>query len=213
VGARFRIHRRDGSDRRYLLIHGDEETARDVLLSTIRWRTGVAYEIESRTRNVPIANGQIDPNRMFSRPGAERNLKSLNPDWTDQQLKAALDELDRDRQKLVNALLPSSKGLTVALHNNEAYSVTDELENSDEVSFRERDNPHAFYLCTDANDFKLLAQSGYNVVLQNKKPAEDDGSLSRLAAARGRRYVNLEVRAGHPGRQREMLDWLEWVLP
>jgi hypothetical protein len=49
-------------------------------------------------------------------------------------------------------------------------------------------------------------------VLQKAAPKEDDGSLSRLAAARGVRYVNLEVGLGHAGRQKEMLDWIEWNL-
>jgi hypothetical protein len=34
-----------------------------------------------------------------------------------------------------------------------------------------------------------------------------------LAAARGARYVNLEAALGQFARQKEMLDWLEWVLP
>ena len=49
-------------------------------------------------------------------------------------------------------------------------------------------------------------------MLQQKAPPTDDGSLSRLAAARGRRYVNLEVGLGQTDRQKEMLDWLEWNL-
>ena len=35
---------------------------------------------------------------------------------------------------------------------------------------------------------------------------------SRLAAARGFRYVNLEVAAGQAERQREMLNWVEWYV-
>ena len=104
--------------------------------------------------------------------------------------------------------------LLVALHNNsEEYSVNDEVPISDATSIREPSNPHAFYLCTDPNDFMLLAQSSYNVVLQQKKPETDDGSLSRLAAARNVRYVNLEVRMGNSDRQMEMLRWLDWMLP
>jgi hypothetical protein len=47
-------------------------------------------------------------------------------------------------------------------------------------------------------------------VLRQHAPREDDGSLSRLAAARDVRYVNLEVGLGHSNRQREMMRWLEW---
>lgn len=102
----------------------------------------------------------------------------------------------------------------MALHNNsESYSVLDEIPISDAVSIREPKNPHAFFLVTDPADFKILSQSAYNVVLQQKAPPEDDGSLSRLAALRGIRYVNLEVAHGNSSRQAEMLNWLEWVLP
>ena len=214
AGARFQIVRGGDSKRRYVLIHGNEETARDVILRHMRSRQGTAYVIESKTRNVPIESGQIDPNRMFSRVGAEANLKKLNPDWPPDRVQAALATLDRGREHLVRDLFPPRGGLLVALHNNsEGYSVADEEPISDDKSIREPDNPHAFYLCTDPDDFKKLATSGYNVVLQVNAPKEDDGSLSRLAAARGVRYVNVEVGAGHAGRQQEMLDWLEWILP
>ncbi len=211
--ARFRIYRNGHSKRRYVVIHGNEETARQTLLSHIRAHEGIAYIIESQTRNVPCESGQLDPNRMFSRVGAEANLKRLNPDWPPERLNAALTLLDRGREHLVHELLPRD-GLLVALHNNsEGYSVTDEEPISDAKSIREPSNPRAFFLCTDPNDFRILSTSGYNVVLQQHAPKEDDGSLSRLAASRGARYVNIEVAAGHGGRQREMLAWLEWSLP
>jgi hypothetical protein len=180
----------------------------------MRFHEGVAYFIESKTRNVPIEGGQIDPNRMFSRAGAERSLQRLNSGWPDDRISSALAILERDREHLVRALLPPGGGLLVALHNNsESYSVEDEVSLSDDRSIREPQNPHAFMLCTDPEDFRILAGSGYNVVLQNTGKGDDDGSLSRLAAKRGVRYVNVEVGNGHSGRQQEMLDWLEWSLP
>jgi hypothetical protein len=206
AGARFRIVR-------YLVIHGNEETAREVLEAHMIAHQGIAHIVESRTRNVPIEGGQIDPNRMFSRAGAEANLKRLNPDWTAERLGRALEVLDRGRERLLKALMAPTGGLTVALHNNsEGYSVRDEQPISDAASIREPGNPRAFFLCTDAEDFRRLSESAYNVVLQKKAPPTDDGSLSRLAAARGSRYVNLEVALGQSARQKEMLDWLEWVL-
>ena len=158
--------------------------------------------------------GQMDPNRMFSRAGAEANLKTLNPEWTGEQLSAALAVLDHGRTHLVKALFPHDRRLLIALHNNsEQYSVKDEVSISDATSIREPDNPHAFFLCTDPGDFQLLSESAYNVVLQQKKPQADDGSLSRLAAERVARYVNLEVRMGNADRQAEMLRWADWILP
>lgn len=214
AGARFRIHRNGRSNRRYLLIHGNEESARAVLLYHIRAHQGIAYEIETHTRNIGVAGGSIDPNRMFSRAGAEASLRRLNPEWNQDHIEAALRILDAGREKLVRAFLPPRGGLTIALHNNsEAYSVADEEPDSDAGSIREPENPHAFFLCTSPEDFRILSTSPYNVVLQNKAPKTDDGSLSRLAAARGVRYLNLEVALGHPDRQREMLDWVDWNLP
>jgi hypothetical protein len=213
AGAKFRIIRNGSSKRRYLLIHGNEETAREVLLAHMRTQEGIAYVVESHTRNVPVAGLQVDPNRMFSRVGAEASLKRLNRDAEQPSMEVALHELDRDREHLVKALMPPKGGLTIALHNNSSgYSVEQEVPISDEKSLREPGNPHAFFLCTDPKDFAKLSESPYNVVLQHKAPPTDDGSLSRQAAARGFRYVNLEVGIGHPDRQLEMLRWVEWNL-
>jgi hypothetical protein len=213
AGARFRITRYGHSNRRYLVIHGDEESAREVLTAHIRAHQGIAYIVEGRTREVAIEGGKLDPNRMFSRVGAEANLRKLNPDWPPERIQAALALLDRGRDRLVRDFLAPEGGLTVALHNNgEGYSVHDEEPISDAGSIREPGNPHAFFLCTDPADFAKLATSPYNVVLQNKAPKVDDGSLSRLAAAHEARYVNVEVGRGHAGRQKEMLDWIDWNL-
>jgi hypothetical protein len=213
AGAKFRIVRNGHSKRRYLLIHGNEETAREVLLSHMQTQEGIAYVVEGHTRNVPVAGLQVDPNRMFSRVGAQASLHRLNRDLAEPALNRALAELDHGRDHLLRALTPPRGGLTIALHNNnQGYSVTDEVPISDETSLREPGNPHAFFLCTDPKDFAVVKTSPYNVVLQLHGPKSDDGSLSRRAAALGFRYVNLEVGLGHPDRQLEMLRWLEWNL-
>jgi hypothetical protein len=217
AGARFRIVRsklkHKPSRRRYLLIHGDERTAREVLLQHMRTHSGVAFVTESQTRNVPIASGQIDPNRMFSRRGAEASLRSLNPDWTAGQMGAALDLLDGERERFLDAILPSGRDLMVALHNNTEYSFAGEEPVSDQSVRNQPGDLHAFFLCTDPADYQLLAASPYNAVLQARMRTPDDGSLSRRAAARRLRYVNLEVKEGDAARQREMLDWVEAHLP
>jgi hypothetical protein len=214
AGGRFRIVRNGHFSRRYLVIHGNEESARQVLTAHIRAHPGTAFIVEGKTRNIPVAGGQIDPNRMFSRVGAEANLRKLNPDWTPGQVGVALAALSHGREKLVKGLMPPDDGLIVALHNNSpGYSVRDEEPISDAASIREPDNPHAFFLCTNPEDFRRLSASPYNVVYQHHAPPQDDGSLSRLAAERGVRYLNLETAIGHAARQKEMLDWVEWNLP
>lgn len=215
AGVEFEVLRGGASKRRYLLIHGDEETAREVLRRHMKRNSGVAYLVTGHKRDVPLrGGGLLDPNRMYSREGAERNLKLLNPEWTAARVDAELDSLDRTRGKLIRALTPPPGGLLVAVHNNShGYSVETEVPISGQVSLRDARNPHEFFLATDPSDFRILALSPYNAVLQNKAPREDDGSLSRLMAKRGVRYANLEVALGKFDKQKEMLDWLERNLP
>jgi hypothetical protein len=202
------VLRRGHSTTRYLVIHGDEETAREVLAGHMRTHPGTAYIVAGHERNVAIASGRLDPNRMFSREGAEKSLRRLNPGWEAEQLRAALDLLDRGRERLAGALTPPPGGLLFALHNNSSgYSVRDEEALSDQVSLADPEHPHEFFLCTGLEDYARLSLGPHNVVLQRYAPPEDDGSFSRLAARRGLRYVNLEVGLGKAQVQREMLEW------
>jgi hypothetical protein len=213
-GAVFLLLRHGRRARRYLHIHGDEETARQVLREHLKTARGTALLVEGALRNVRLAGGQLDPNRLFSREGAGRNLRRLNPEWTPPQLKSALDRLDRERPRLLRQLWPPRGGLVVALHNNaRGYSVETELAISERVWLPKRGEPHEFFLVTDPRDYERLAAGAYNVVLQNRPAGEEDGSCSRLAARRGVRYVNLEVAIGRADRQREMLAWADRVLP
>ena len=60
--------------------------------------------------------------------------------------------------------------------------------------------------------FELLAGGPFNVLLQYRAPETDDGSLSRLCAARNLRYVNVEAAHGNADGQRRMLEWADRVL-
>ena len=213
AGIQFRVVRRGSSPHRYLHIHGNETTARDVLMEQVNAHGGRALFIQSDTRNVPIQGGQIDPNRMFSREGAEKNLRLLNPKWSEAQIENGALALDKDRHKFLKVIRPPSGGRIVALHNNSnGYSVESEVAISDKTSLKDASNPHEFFLATDPRDFEKLATSPFNVVLQNTAPKDDDGSLSRLAARLGIRYINLECGLGKIERQRELLGWLEQKL-
>lgn len=212
--GRFQILRGKHPKRQYILIHGDETTAREVLAKHMETHPGIAFITESKTRTIPIDSGQVDPNRIFSRDGAAISLKKNNPNWNGRQMQDALDLLERQRNHFLSQVMPHNGELLVALHNNsESYSVNSELPISDMRSLKQPDNPHAFFLCTDPGDYQILATSPYNVVLQQHVRAPDDGSLSRRAAARLARYVNLEVALGDAPRQQEMLTWLEEHLP
>jgi hypothetical protein len=152
---------------------------------------------------------------MFTREGSERSYRRLNPDWGAAEVEKALQWLDQRRENMLQALLPAPGGRLVALHNNaRGYSIETEVPISDQLSLpRRKESAHEFFLCTSAKDFDVLCQSPYNVVLQSTGKGEEDGSLSRLCARRGIRYVNLEVALGKTVEQREMLEWAEKHLP
>jgi hypothetical protein len=213
AGVRFRIVEHGHSPHRYLHIHGDETTARQVLRQHIDTHGGKGLFIESETRTVLFRLGQLDPNRMFSNEGAGANLRRLNPQWSEAQVANGILALEHDRHKFVKAIRPPNGGRIVALHNNSrGYSVKDEVSLIDSTSLHDEANPHEFFLCTTHQDFQNLSSGPYNVVLQYSPPHRDDGSLSRLSARLGIRYVNLEVGAGKLEKQQEMLAFLESKL-
>ena len=213
AGIEFRRLRHDDANRRYLLIHGNEQTARAVLTAHMRTAKGTAWLVENATRNVSFRGGELDPNRMFSREGAERNLRKLDPDWSEAQILNGLTVLDRSRHQILDAVLPKRGDVLIAVHNNSEYSVNDELANSNRVALNDRENPHEFCLATDAGDFDLLSRGTYNVVLQNRPTGPEDGSLSRYAARNGFRYVNIECAMGNAAKQRAILEWVDGTLP
>lgn len=195
------------SKRRYLHIHGDESTARDVLRAHIARHKGAAFLIEGAERNVTVAGLKIDPNRMWSREGAEASLRRLNPAAS---IDSALARVEQGRARLLGQILPPAGGILIALHNNaRGYSVNAELEISEQKSIKMPASPHEFFLATGPGDYATLAASPYNVVLQQNPPGPDDGSMSRLCAKRGIRYVNLECALGNAKAQTEMIEWAE----
>jgi hypothetical protein len=211
-GVDFRNLSHGHSPRRYLMIHGDEGTARDVLTKYMSDHAGVAYVVTGKDRTVDIRGVKVDPNRMFSRVGADFSIRDLNPAIDVEKLIEVLDYLDRARGKLLRHLIPPKGSRLFALHNNRDYSVQDELAASARTSLKQPSQPRNFFLCTDPKDFAILQQSPYNVVLQNE-PNPDDGSLSRLAARRGFRYINLECAVGEYDAQLERVRWLDEHLP
>ncbi len=215
-GIPFRVIRHGRSPRRYLMIHGDEDTARDVLAKYIGDHDGaaygVAYIVTGKERTVEIRGLRVDPNRLFSRAGADFSIRGLNPGVDVERLIDVLDYLDRGRGTLLKHLTPGKGSRLFALHNNRDYSVQDELAASNDTSIKQPAQPRNFFLCTDREDFGILKQSPYNVVLQSE-PNPDDGSLSRLAALRGFRYINLECAVGEYDAQMERVRWADEHLP
>ena len=77
-GVQFRKISHGGGERHYLHVHGNEATARELLEEHMKSAKGTAFIVRSVKRNVALGALEIDPNRMFSRAGAERSLRRVN---------------------------------------------------------------------------------------------------------------------------------------
>ena len=213
ANAKFDLIVNGNSSNRYIWLHGDEQTAKMALEFHIKKYQGIAFFIDSETREIPFQSTIIDPNRIFSRKGSYHALRKFKPDWPPGSLKRALDILDGEREELLNALMPSESGYLISLHNNfRGYNVYKEKNKSQKVSIKKNQNPRDFIICTDANDYERLSSGPFNVVLQNKLPEKDDGSLSWEALRRNVRYLNVETRLGYLSKQKKMLKFIEEVL-
>ena len=210
----FNIVTKGTSDRRYIWLHGDEQTAKMALENHMRHNQGVAYFINNDRREVLVAGAMIDPNRIFSSMGAKKNMQKYNPQWPSKKKRAILHAMDQDRENFLNTIFPENGEVLIALHNNfKGYNVNQELAKSDTVSIKKDQNPRDFFLCTNRNDFEILSKSPYNVVLQESYPTKDDGSLSWAAVKWGVRYVNIETRLGWLSMQKRMLKYVNENLP
>lgn len=178
----FKVVKKGNSDRRYIWLHGDEQTARMALESHMKLNLGTAFFIQGETRETDLFDGIIDPNRIFSSNGAEANIQKYNRSWSSFKKQEALEWIDRERDVFLESIFPINGGLLVALHNNfKGYNINWEIQKSDSVSIKKDQNPRDFFICTDRTDFEALARSPFNVVLQEKLPQKDDGSLSWAA--------------------------------
>ena len=209
AGAKFNLVQNGDSPNRYIWLHGDEQTARMALEYHIGLYNGLAFFIESETREIPFKSTIVDPNRIFSRDGAYYALRKFKPGWQPGTLKMALDEIDRERESFLDILMPNKNGLLISLHNNfRGYNVHKEKGNSQRISIKKNENPRDFIICTNSSDFEILVSSPYNVVLQNELPERDDGSLSWEALRRNVRYLNIETRLGYLSKQKAMLKYI-----
>lgn len=209
----FDIVKKGESNNCYIWLHGDERTANLAIRHHLKHYGGTAFLVKSKDREVPYRDTKIDPNRVFSRKGSFKAIKKFKPEWAPGTIKVALDELDQARKQFLSELFPDSNGVLVAVHNNfRGYNIKSELKYSTKVSLNPKENPRDFIICTDSTDFEKLSVGTYNVVLQDRPPEKDNGSLSWAAFRNGIRYVNVETRLGWLTKQKKMLEFVEESL-
>ena len=210
LGTDFNVIQNGDTPNRYIWLHGDEQTARMALEHHVNRYGGIAFFIQSKTREIPFESTMIDPNRIFSRKGTYHALRKFKPDWQPGNLKKALDNIDMERDNFLEILMPSKSGVLISVHNNfRGYNVYMEKDKSQKVSIKSDQNPRDFIICTNSNDYESLSDGPFNIVLQNIFPDNDDGSLSWEALRRGVRYLNIETRLGYLTQQKKMLSFVE----
>ncbi|MBT4808445.1 MAG: hypothetical protein HOB42_06255, partial [Candidatus Marinimicrobia bacterium] len=118
AGIKFKIIQNGDGDRRYIWLHGDEQTARMSLENHMKNNEGRAFLVQGNVREADFFGGIIDPNRIFSVEGAKANIQKYNRKWSRAKKAETLEMINRDRDSFLEKILPQNGGLLIALHNN-----------------------------------------------------------------------------------------------
>ncbi len=218
---------------RYVTLHGIEETAPRAVAQHLQHHEGCLIELinpDERLVKFHFRNAsyQFDPNRVFTVTGLDKNLLLLNPRLrrlSPRRRLLVVEAVQRFAEDLLRLMLePPAPGQTlIAVHNNgtkpEAkFSFETFLDRDgyfpgvEALVYRRTNSPFDLLVVTDPADFEELSHRNLNVVLENGRRAEDDGSLSVFCGKKGIRYANVEARLGELEVQAEMLDTLREVL-
>jgi hypothetical protein len=194
-----------------LNLHDDEITSVQAARNVLKQSGGVLVNINNNYERLITftLKGKayiFDPNRMFTRIGIMADLVKQNKTCNLAAAKAI-----EGFAKFLLSKIPKTSTL-IALHNNEhnnfsveSYLVNDLHKKDVQAIFtngtHDQDN---FFLTTDRKLYNTLRGSGYNVILQHKKAA-DDGSLSVFYGRRNKSYVNVEAETGQVKQQEQMI--------
>ncbi|MFP3015359.1 MAG: hypothetical protein ACEY3B_03510 [Wolbachia sp.] len=214
----------DTSGINFINVHQNEVTSKEAGERIIQQFGGRMLYIthgDGTPRNVEFyLNGEryeFDPNRIFDNMGAEASLKEFG-NFSEGALKAVRNFAE----KILDFLLPSQDHV-IALHNNynsPSYSFKSYFSpplSRDVLKIYPEVCPESgtgeFFYMTVEDWFEALKQKGvFNIILQNNKAVEDDGSLSVYAGENNIRYSNVEAEHGHLEQQIDMLSAMHSVL-
>lgn len=197
----------NGAGKAFVHLHQNETTALAAAQAVVHAEGGsVLTLVHAGGRNIVFhVNNEpyeFDPNRMFTEAGIQKTLAQFG-----EVTPEAVREVARLADK-IKTLLP--KGKTIAVHNNEDYSLNDYLPGHSLAAdarllhVNEQHFYRNFYLVTQTKDYQRLSQLQFNSILQAEK-ATDDGSLSVFLADRD--YINVEAGYDQLAVQIKMLRW------
>jgi hypothetical protein len=158
---------------------------------------------------------RFDPNRIYSREGRKYTLTRLSERFDD----SVQTEVAYFASQILRRHIVGSK-LIVAIHNNtdSALSILsyqqDQVENRHfgQVFINPEMDPDDFMLTTNYSIFKRIKERNINVVWENSKLIEDDGSLSVYAGLHKIPYINIEAEHEHLEEQVAMLNALDDII-
>lgn len=202
-------------------MHDNERTAVDGAIPVLEKWGGTLIEVENfDQRNIRFRlNGQLygfDPNRIYSRIGIGQTLRD-NKRYS----LAAVIEIEKFAGKLLS-LIPDSAKCVIALHNNtnDLFSIKSYVpggvrqKDAKAVNYNENEDVDDISLSTDSLIYQLMADAGYNSILQDNIKAKKDGSLSIYCGEKGQRYINIETEHGHVDQYRLMFETLiRFLMP
>jgi hypothetical protein len=202
----------------YVLVslHSNETSAIHTAMSFAENHNAIFYRLmNSERRNVEadLLDKKItfDPNCIFTTTGRKQNLKKNHcfDKPTDEQVYQLSRFIIRDM---------SDENAIVSVHSSDNNSILDykkggKLHKETKAIFQGSSmDPGDFMLTTDENIFRALKSKGFNVVMQNKAKAKDDGSLGLFCARAGKPYVGIETKAGHNSEELSMLDAVDRIF-
>jgi hypothetical protein len=187
-------------------LHRNENTSIAAARSFLQVRGGSISFFEPPADGLPTrlvafecndANFSFDPNRIFTRDGADASLKQYSPPTstvTPDVIDAVVDFGSVVLARYGYAKLP----VIVVMHNNGPnYSIDSYLPGGEfasdaaQVSVGDNTTTRNFFLVTRLQIYEGLVALGQNVVLQSQN-ATNDGSLSYLAMTGSKNYINIE---------------------
>ena len=199
---------------RFIHVHENEKTAVQVAYNMLdkygkgcfsTWKTQ-----DDRYVSFTMGSGnyKFDPNRIFSEKGRRETLDS-NGDYSQEAADAVAVVAELFEKNYVD-----SNRLVVAMHNNtndggltiRSYAKGgDYSKDAKKVYINKTRDVDDFFITTDERIYDFLKKKKFNIMLQDNANANDDGSLSIYAAAKGIAYLNVEAEHGHLQQQTEMM--------
>jgi hypothetical protein len=163
------------------------------------------------TREVSFMNKgkkvKFDPNRIYTKTGIEKTLTNYHC-----YSKTNFKIVESFSKELLKYFLNAN--LIIAVHNNSdggfsINSIKKELKTKKdflEIFVNPDKDEDDFYYVTEKSKFDYFKCKGYNIVLQDNKNVEDDGSLSVYCGRKNISYINIECQIGHLDEQIKMIQ-------